>query len=412
MSPAARSPRVLVLHNRYRLHGGEERAVDFQLAALARAGVEHRALFRDSAGAGRVRAASAMLRGGADRIEVEEAVRGFGATVLHAHNIQPLFGPGALLAARRAGARVVLSLHNFRLFCAIGVAFRDGATCFRCRGRLTLPGFALACRGSAPESAVYAAALALHQPGVLESVDAFVTSSAFAAGQLARLGLPPERVEVLPHYLPASAFAWASRAHEGRYVLLAGRLAPEKGPEVAVEAAALSGVPLKVTGDGPLAAELRELAARRRAPVEFLGRVPREELERLLAGAAAVAMPSVGPDVFPFSALEAMAAGVPVVAARTGGLPEMVGEECCVPRRDPAALAAALDELWRDPERRRREGEALLERARARHAERRYVAGLLELYGRLGAAEQPRPPGRRRPRRRDRPVRSCGPRDR
>jgi glycosyltransferase involved in cell wall biosynthesis len=382
-------PRVLVLHNRYRLHGGEERAVDFQLAALARAGVEHRALFRDSAAAGRGRVATAMLRGGESARQIAATVRDFGATIVHAHNIQPLFGPQALAAARHAGARVVLNLHNFRLFCAIGVAFRDGASCFRCRGRLTLPGFALDCRQSLPESAVYTAALAAHQPTVIDAVDRFVTSSAFAAGQLARLGLPAERLEVIPHYLPASVFARGSRAHEGHYVLLAGRLTSEKGPQVAVEAAALSGVPLKVTGEGPLEAELRELAARRSAPVEFLGRVERSELERLLRGAAAVALPSLGPDVFPFSALEAMAAGVPVVAARTGGLPEMVGEERCVPRRDPVALAGALEALWREPERRREEGDALIARARERHGEDRYVSSLLDLYAGLGGRRRP-----------------------
>ena len=379
-------PRVLVLHNRYRHHGGEERAVELQTAALRDAGVDHRALFRDSAEAGAARAAASMLGGGSGARGVEEAVRAFGATVVHAHNIQPLFGPRALAAARRGGARVVLSVHNFRLFCAIGVAFRDGATCFRCRGRLTLPGLALDCRESPAESAVYTASLAAHQPAVFRAVDRFVTASEFAAGQLARLGLPAERIDVIPNHLSHDAFAPGTRAHEGRYALMFGRLAREKGPEVAVEAAALSGVPLKVTGSGPLEEEVRGLAARLYAPVEFLGRVERAELDALLAGAAMVVMPSVGPDVFPYSALEAMAAGVPVIASRTGGLTEMVGEERCVPRRDPAALAAAMRALWHDPDRRRSEGEALLTRARGRHGEERYVARLLELYGRLGAS--------------------------
>ena len=360
--------------------------MEFQVAALRNAGVDHRTLFRDSAAAGAARAAASMLGGGSGAREVEDAVRAFGAGVVHAHNIQPLFGPRALAAAQRGGARVVLSIHNFRLFCAIGVAFRDGATCFRCRGRFTLPGLALDCRESPAESAVYTAALAAHQPAVLQAVDRFVTASEFAAGQLVRLGLPAERIEVIPNHLSLDAFAPGTRAHEGRYALMLGRLAREKGPEVAVEAAALSGVPLKVTGSGPLEGEVRALAARLSAPVEFLGRVERAELEGLLAGAAMVVMPSVGPDVFPYSALEAMAAGVPVIASRTGGLTEMVGEERSVHRRDPAELAAAMRALWHDPDRRRSEGEVLLARARERHGAERYVASLLDLYGRLEAS--------------------------
>src|SRR5437870_3140978 len=84
-------------------------------------------------------------------------------------------------AARHAGARVVLHLHNARLFCAIGVASRDGGPCERCQGRRTLPGLLLNCRGSLPEAAVYAAGLSLHQPKVWAAVDRFVAPSRFAA---------------------------------------------------------------------------------------------------------------------------------------------------------------------------------------------------------------------------------------
>jgi glycosyltransferase involved in cell wall biosynthesis len=75
-----------------------------------------------------------------------------------------------------------------------------------------------------------------------------------------------------------------------------------------------------------------------------------------------------------------MAAGVPVVAARSGSLPELVGAERCVRRRDPDALAAAMRTLWDDPERRRADGDALLARARERFSERRYVDQLLAVY--------------------------------
>jgi glycosyltransferase involved in cell wall biosynthesis len=367
--------RVLILHNRYRLSGGEERAVALQVAAFERAGIEHRLLTRDSATAGSVRAARAMLRGGWDEREVGDAVRSLGADVVHVHNMNPLFGPRALAAAREAGARVVLHLHNFRLFCSIATCFRDGEQCFRCRGRLTLPGLVLNCRGSVPESAVYTSALALHQPAVMDAVDRFVTPSEFARGQLDRLGLPRERVTVVPNYLPESEFAGRSRADEGTYALAVGRLSAEKGFETAVEAAAISGVPLKVAGDGPLRDELQAQAGDQ---VELLGQVT--DVPALLRGAAMVVVPSVGPDVMPFAALEAMAAGVPVVGSRSGSLPELLGAERCVPRRDPHALADAMRALHDDPQRRRAEGDALLATARERFGEARYLDSLNAVY--------------------------------
>jgi glycosyltransferase involved in cell wall biosynthesis len=370
-------PRVLVLHNRYRVHGGEERAVDLHLAALASAGVTHRALMRDSAEVGRARAAGGMLRGGADPDEIGQAARELGATVVHAHNLQPLLGPRALAAGRGAGARTVVHVHNFRLFCAIGVAFRLGEPCFRCHHGRTFPGFVLNCRHSLPEAAVYATALSQQYAPLLGLVDRFVTPSEYLAGQIAQLGVPADRVEALPHYLPAEAFADSSLAHEGRFALVAGRLAPEKGVDLAIDAAAAAGVPLKVAGAGPEEDALRQRAG---GQVEFLGRLSPERLAVVRRAAAVVLVPSRSDESFGLAALEAMGAGVPVIATRAGALPELLGEERCVPRGDADALAAQLADLWADPERRRAEGDALIARARERYSQERFTRELLALY--------------------------------
>jgi glycosyltransferase involved in cell wall biosynthesis len=381
-----REPRVLVLHNRYRTEGGEERAVELQAAALARAGVDHRLLERRSGDSGRTRAAAALLRGGEDPAQVAAAVRDLRADVVHAHNIQPLLGPRALAGARAAGARVVAQLHNFRLFCAIGVASRDGGPCFRCHHRRTLPGLALNCRGSVAEAAVYAAGLALHQSGTVDAVDAFVVPSESTREQVVRLGLPPERVAVVRHYLPDSAFGDRSGAGRGRYALVTARLSEEKGVDVAIRAAALTGVPLRVAGDGPAHPALARLVDELRAPVELLGRADRPALAELLRGAAVVLVPSRFHETAGYAAMEAMAAGVPVLASRLGALPETVGPERCVPMGDADALAARLAELWARPALRDEEGGLLIERARERHSEERYVRELLDLYARTGEA--------------------------
>jgi glycosyltransferase involved in cell wall biosynthesis len=372
------SQRVLLLHNRYRFRGGEERAVELQVEAMKSAGIEHRVLFRDSSDAGAAQAARAMLRGGEREDEVAEAVRSFGADIVHVHNMNPLFGPRALRSAREAGAKVVLHLHNYRLFCSIATCFRDGEPCFRCRGRFTLPGAVLNCRGSVPESAVYATALSLHQPAVLDAVDRFVTPSEYARGQLDRLGLPASRVSVLPNYV--TGFAPRSSAHEGTYAVAFGRLSAEKGFGVAVEAAAVCGVPLKIAGSGPLEGSLTALTAAIKGGVQLVGQLDPGRLAALLRGAAFAVVPSVGGDVMPFAAVEAMAAGLPVIASGSGSLPEIVGAENCVPRNDANALAGAMQALWQDPERRRSEGEKALARARDRFGEAGYTARLTRLY--------------------------------
>jgi glycosyltransferase involved in cell wall biosynthesis len=373
--------RVLVVHNRYRLEGGEERAVELQLDALRRAGIVHALLERSSAEVTRSGAARALLRGGRAEDDVAAAARELRADVVHFHNMLPLFGPRSLAAAREVGARVVLQLHNLRLFCAIGVAARDGGPCFRCHHRFTLPGLALNCRGSVPEAAVYAAALARHQPAVIRAVDTFMVPSRYAGGQVAELGLPSTGVEVVPHYLPESAFAHHSRADEGLHALVAARLSPEKGIDTAIEASARAAVPLKIAGEGPLRAELEQLAARLGAPVRFLGRLDRQALGRELAAAAMLLLPSRYHEFAPYAVLEAMAAGVPVLVTTLGGPPELAGEERSVPPNEPEALAARMAELWESPDLRGREGDAVLARANDGHGERAYVRSLLSVYG-------------------------------
>ncbi len=96
-----------------------------------------------------------MLGGGLRPDEVARAVRRTRARVVHAHNLHPAFGWRALAAAREAGARVVVHLHQYRLVCAVGICFTDGRECTRCHGRNTLPGVLRNCRGDAGEALVY-----------------------------------------------------------------------------------------------------------------------------------------------------------------------------------------------------------------------------------------------------------------
>ncbi|HME05306.1 MAG TPA: glycosyltransferase family 4 protein [Solirubrobacteraceae bacterium] len=378
---------ILLLHNRYRERGGEERAVAEQAALLRDRGHRVEVLERSSqeltGSRGRVRAARALLRGGESEQDVAALVRRLGVNVVHAHNLHPLLGPRALQAARTAGARTVLQLHNFRLACAIGVAYRDGAVCHRCSGRDTWPGLRLRCRGGLAESAIYAAALARQQPRILAAADRFITLSEATRTQLGALGLPLERADVVPNPLSERAFQGASEAHRGRYALCVGRLVPEKGFDTAVQAARTAGVPLKIVGRGPDEVRLRALSSD--ADVELLGELELAELEQVRRAAAVQLAPSRCEEQSPYSVLEAMAAGVPVLVSQLGGLPELAGAEASLSAQDPEAWARSLAALWSDPDDRRRRGDLARERAWARAAPERVHAALMGVYERAGA---------------------------
>jgi glycosyltransferase involved in cell wall biosynthesis len=360
---------ILLLHNRYRVPGGEERAVE-DLAWLIRSqlGEEAEVLERSSTDLGAAEAARGLLRGGLDPEAVAAAVRRTGARVVHAHNLHPAFGYRALRAARAAGARVVLHLHNYRLVCANGVCFTQGEDCTRCQGRWTFPGARLNCReGSVAESVVYAAGIARQQRRLAESVDAFVVPSAFALRRLGELKAPVDgRARVIASV--QREFAAGSTAAEGRYVLYAGRLTAEKGVEDAVAACRLAGLPLVVAGDGPLRVGGEG--------VECVGRVDAGRLAELRAGAAVAIVPSRYEEILPLAALEAMAAGLPLVCTRSGGLVEVCEEEGLAPRGDVAVLAERLRARFGDAA----AGERALARVRELCAPERVAARLREVY--------------------------------
>jgi glycosyltransferase involved in cell wall biosynthesis len=349
-------------------------------ALLTRHGHEVRMLERSSLDTSSAQAARGLLTGGVDPAEVGRAVHDFRADVVHAHNLHPLFGWRALAAARAAGARTVLHLHNFRLFCAIGVAYRDGQPCFSCRGRDTRPGVRHRCRGSTGESIVYGAGLALQQRQIFEFADRFVTVSEASTRRLVELGLPDDRISILINCLDAASFAQRSRAGEGSYALVSGRLVPEKGMDTAIAAARAAGVPLVIAGAGPDQARLQQLAAG--ADVRFTGRLAAEPLAALRAGAAAVLVPSRSEEACPYAVLEAMASGLPVLGSALGGVPELVGDGPTLAPDDAGAWADALAALWADAPGRQRRGEENLAAARARFGEARYLEGLMDAYTR------------------------------
>jgi glycosyltransferase involved in cell wall biosynthesis len=143
-------------------------------------------------------------------------------------------------------------------------------------------------------------------------------------------------------------------------VVCVARLAPQKGVEVLVEAAArLTGHPSRpvfvVAGDGPSRAELAHQIWRSGAPVTLLGE--RSDVPALLA-AADLAVLSSHWEGSPLAAVEAMNLGVPLVATAVGGMADLgaLGAARLVNPGDPGALADALGALLDSPEERRRLG--------------------------------------------------------
>jgi glycosyltransferase involved in cell wall biosynthesis len=178
--------------------------------------------------------------------------------------------------------------------------------------------------------------------------------------------------------------ASAASAAGAPVVFAAGRLAPQKGFGVLLEAAArwrdLEPAPLLViAGDGPLAGELRARAAALGVRAEFPGR--RDDIPALLASAAVFVLPSLW-EGQPLVLQEALRAGVPVVATHAGGIPDLTGDDAAllVPPGDAARLADAVRSVLRDPALGTRLRAAARKRGAALPSEDGAVAAVLACY--------------------------------
>jgi glycosyltransferase involved in cell wall biosynthesis len=315
--------RIAILHSRY-LSGpasGENRVVADDMKLLTDAGHEVRAWTPSPHTTAKAQARAALRTVWSTEAvaQVRDLVSTWKAEIVHVHNLFPLLSPAAIREAANLGAGVVMTLHNYRLMCLPGSFFRDGHMCEQCSGHLPWRGVVHRCyRESTLASGALATSLAVHRGlATFDRIDRFLAVSEIVRRKHIEAGTAPERVLLTPQ------FAWPSTPREGPgdYYLYLGRLTKEKGANALIDAWAPDLGRLLIVGDGPEMAHLRAAAP---PNVEFTGLVPADAVPALLRRARALLVPSLWDDAAPRSVTEAFAAGVPVLASRIGGLPEIV----------------------------------------------------------------------------------------
>jgi len=329
--------RVLICHNFYRQPGGEDQVFAAETELLRRFGhdVETHAVHNDQAESrGRLKLAAATVWNGAAAGEIARRASRHRAQIVHFHNTFPLFSPAVYSAARKTGAAVVQTLHNYRLICPSATLFRDGKPCEKCVGRLPLPGVAHGCyRGSRAVTAVAAAMLGLHRAlgTYADQVDAYIALTRFARGKFLAAGFDAQRIHVKPNFLDPDP---GEGSGDGGFALFVGRLTEEKGIRPMLQAWKKIGsaMRLKICGDGPLASvagmeglpSTMEGLPSTDSHVEWLGRRPLPEVIDLMGRASLLVFPSLWYEGFPRTIVESFARGTPVVASDLGSMRELI----------------------------------------------------------------------------------------
>ncbi|MER6981130.1 glycosyltransferase [Streptomyces carpinensis] len=404
---------VLVVHNRYSSAqpSGENVVVDQEVGLLRAAGHRVEVFERrsdDIAARSLLGKAAVPLLvpwNPAVRTELTARLRTERPDVVHVHNVFPLLSPAVLAACADAGVPAVATLHNYTQVCPPGTLKRDGVTCTECVGSAAaLPAVRHGCyRNSRLATVPLAVSLSVNRRRWWSGVERFFCVSATQRDVLVGAGMPAERLAVKHNFVPDPG---ACRAGAGEHLLYLGRLAEAKGvrllmaawDEIAADGGV--GVPLVVAGAGPLEREVAAWAAGR-DDVRYVGLYDAAQCRQALARSVAVVAPSMAMETFGLVVAEAMAAGVPAVAAGHGAFVEIVedGVTGLLHRPgDAASLASRLRRITAEPARNQEMGQA---------ARRRYEQGfspavglerLVEGYrtaiaGRSGGGDSPPPVG-------------------
>jgi glycosyltransferase involved in cell wall biosynthesis len=351
--------RILILHNRYKLHGGEDVVVQQESQLLRDAGhfVDVMEVSNDEieSGLDKLKTAFMTIYSPQMRKLVERRIQDTHADVLHVHNFFPRLTPAVYDAGLDLGCAVVQTLHNYRLVCPGGLLFRDGAVCEECLGRnFALPGIQHGCyRDSRIGSATIATMTAFHRlRGTWQNrVDRYIVLNDYAKSVFIKYaGLLPARTRVKPNVIPDSGLGKGS----GGYALFVGRLSAEKGISTLLQAANDPSfqLTLKIVGTGPMQPDVVAAAANN-PRIEYLGAQSRTEVVSLVSDSLVQIVPSEWHEAGgPLVIGEAFAAGIPVITSAMEPMSTVVQNQesgLLYTARDHKDLCRAVARVADDP---------------------------------------------------------------
>jgi glycosyltransferase involved in cell wall biosynthesis len=269
---------------------------------------------------GKIKAAARLFRSSEVMTKFTRILNGFKPDVVHVHNIHSYLSPVVVQIAHAKGIRVVWTLHDYKLICPAYNCLRAGKPCERCFSNKTNV-FTLQCMKNSRAASLLAwmEAAYWNRKKLGRITDRFISPSFFLKEKMVSAGFHPEQIEVLHNFMYKPSPPVVKKEDYYCYV---GRLSEEKGVDTLLEAAGRLPYPLKVIGGGDLLAGYRKKYAH--APVEFSGQLPSEQLFPMIQRARFSVIPSVWYENNPYSVIESLCMGTPVLGAGIGGIPELI----------------------------------------------------------------------------------------
>ena len=250
--------------------------------------------------------------------------------IVHLNNIYHHLSPSIIDEVKRKKIPLVMTLHDYKLVCAIYKLWRNGKVCQECKNEKYISILKNKCnlKGNLAESFLLWMEMVLHHKilHIYEKVDLFISPSRFLVKQFRQMGFKNKIV-----YLPNFVFLnkrKQSQIKETKTIVYFGRLTPEKGLLTLIKAVKNLPIILKIIGDGNLKFKLEKLVLKEKINnVKFLGWLDQKKLKAEIKKSMFTILASEWPENNPRAIIESFALGKPVLASKIGGIPELVKDK-------------------------------------------------------------------------------------
>ena len=315
---------VLIVHNHYRIPGGEDTVADNEAGLLATHGHKVIRYTRDnSEKKGKLSLLLNMFFSFRTYNEIRKIIRREAIDVVHVHNTLFLVSPAVYYAAAAEGVPVVQTMHNFRLLCPAATFFRNGRVCEECikhGNKCALKGRCY--RGSLIQTAAVALMNFIHLRNRIYKEVNFICLTEFNKKKLLLLNrkemnIDPGKIYIKPNFTQKPHIKASDETKP--YYLVLGRIERLKGSALIAKAFAKNGRRLIFAGDGEQRQALEQYLSRNGINnIECRGQMEHEDAMKLLAGAKALIVAPRWYETFGMTVIEAYSLGVPVIAADFG----------------------------------------------------------------------------------------------
>lgn len=311
--------------------------------------------------------------------------------IIHINLFHRVLTASIVDAAKKYHIPVVLTMHDLNCFCPNHTMLDHGKICEACLHGNYLNCVKRVCFKDSRAKCLMAALESEYNKlsGLYNKIDLYITPSEFYRKKMIESGLTRNKVLCLRNFLLKNMFE-TEKSVGGSYYLYFGRLSEEKGVMTLLKAVQNAPkVRLEIAGTGPMEQVLQDYVRNENMDdrVHFNGFLSGKALSDIVAGAKCIVLPSEWYENGPYSIMEAMAAGKPVIVSGEGGLPEIVqdGENGYICEAyKPKSLAECLRKIERLDE---RQYEQMCSNASAKATQmfcaEKYLSNLLAEYQRL-----------------------------